>query len=251
MPLARARWHGTGGRWGTGARESLGFECSRAAGANVKAASDRRGDGKWSDSRARTYWTDRPDGRVHVRAAVALHASATDAHVGHQRPVRVLDVGRMKGHRDCTRDPPSNTPIRPWRNFEAATSITSHCSRCRIDSLIFAMSHGQTYKDRSVIYLTKKIIWSYVIAFSILKSHFADCECAFCRYHLRLYLSGWITSVRLISADWIFYSTSRLKCRVQLKIYECFKADRVLYSEQWILWEEKSEKLLVTSRREI
>lgn len=52
-----ARWYRN--RWQKG-REPRIWELVRvAAGASVKAASDRRGDGKWGDSRTGTYWVGR------------------------------------------------------------------------------------------------------------------------------------------------------------------------------------------------
>lgn len=117
FPLPGARWHRD--RWQKGREPRVWGLVRVAAGANVRATRrSERGDGKWGDSR--TYW-GRTDVYTYVRPSVVSHVSEFQ---------RVLNVGRMKGHRNCT-------PTRDRRSDrgEISTSrrrITSrHCSRER------------------------------------------------------------------------------------------------------------------------
>lgn len=66
-------------RGGTRGWGSLGFESSRASQRERtwKLRADRRGDGKWSDSRARTYWADRMDAYMYVRPSPSTRARPT------------------------------------------------------------------------------------------------------------------------------------------------------------------------------
>lgn len=116
VPLPGPRWHRD--RWQKG-REPRIWELVRvAAGASVKATSDRRGDGKWGDSRTGTYWIGRTCTRTCGRCPPRERGSSAFWTLAGWRVIEI-----------ALRD--SLQPIRPWRNFNVAPRITSHCSRNR------------------------------------------------------------------------------------------------------------------------